>query len=73
MKYIKSGTIKTDATASEMRSAMKNYYWKYFRSDITVNLTMYDSNGTNTTNKTAATKHVYYIVMRKLISSVSTG
>lgn len=33
---------------------------------------MYDSNGTNTTNSTEATKYVYYVVLKKLIPSVST-
>ena len=57
-----------------MRSAIKSYYWGGSRlySDITVNRTMYDSNGTNTTNSTAATKYVYYVVLKKLIPSVST-
>jgi len=57
-----------------MRSAIKSYYWGGSRlySDITVNRTMYDSNGTNTTNSTAAIKYVYYVVLKKLIPSVST-
>jgi len=34
---------------------------------------MYDASGVNTTNTTAATKYIYYIKLRKLISSVSTN
>lgn len=56
-----------------MSNAVKDYYWKYFRSHINVNLTLYLANGTNTTNLTEAETIVYHIVMKKLISTPSAS
>ena len=73
MKFVPSEEIPADASASQMRNAVKSYYYSKFRSDITVNKTMYDVNGISTTNSTAATKHVFHIKLRKLINGVSTA
>lgn len=54
-----------------MRTAIKGYWSSTFGSDITVNLTMYAANGTNTTNATLSTLNVYHVTLRKLISSKS--
>lgn len=51
-----------------MRSAIRSYYTSKIGSDISVNLTMYDSAEAVTTNTTNATKYVYHIVLTKLIS-----
>jgi hypothetical protein len=59
------------ATASQFRSQVKGYYWDKFRSDITVNLTMYAANGTEIEDSSEASTYVYHVVMRKLITSYS--
>jgi len=56
-----------------MRSAILGYYTSKIGSDISVNLTMYDSANVITTNTTNATKHVYHIVLGKLISGTSVA
>lgn len=73
MTYVPSNSINSNSTAAEMRSAVYNYYASLFGSDVTVNRTMYLANGTNTTNATAATKHIFHIKLRRLISGVSAG
>jgi hypothetical protein len=73
LTYFTSKAIATGASAADMRTAVKSYYSGVYGSDITVNMTMYDSNGTNTTNTTEAETYVYHIVMRKLISTVSAS
>jgi hypothetical protein len=73
MKYVKSESVSANATASEMKNAVKAYYSNKFGSDIIVNKTMYLANGTNTTNQTAATKHVFHIQLKKLITGISTA
>jgi len=54
-----------------MRSAIRGYYTSKIGSDVSVNLTMYDSADAVTTNTTNATKYVYHIVLTKLISGSS--
>jgi len=75
MKYWKSTDIPANATASQVRNAIKGYYSSRstFGSDITVNKTMYLANGTSTTNETAATMHVFYINLKKLITGTTTS
>ena len=73
LKYLASGPIPANASASEMKNAIASFYSSKFGSDITVNKTMYDVNGISTTNSTAATKHVFHIKLRKLINGVSTA
>jgi hypothetical protein len=38
-----------------------------------VNMTMYDSNGTETTNSTDATSYVYMVTLTRLIDNISTA
>jgi ubiquitin len=45
-------SIKVDSTASELKSKIKAYYKDTWNSYINVNMTMFDVNGTNTTNST---------------------
>jgi hypothetical protein len=54
-----------------MRSKIKAYWSNTWGSDIVVNLTMYDANGTNTTNVTNATLSVYHVQMKRLITGKS--
>lgn len=56
-----------------MRNAIKKYYSDNFGSNIGVNLTMYDSNDTVTTNSTNATTYQYYITLRRLINDMSVS
>lgn len=56
-----------------MRNAIKAYYSDTFSSGITVNLTMYDVNGTETTNTTNATTYEYYITLTRLINDMSVS
>lgn len=71
MSYTLSKSIKSNATAAEVRSAIVGYYSAFFGSDIVVNKTMYMANGTNTTNATLGTTHVFFVRLRKLINGVS--
>jgi hypothetical protein len=61
--------MSASSTAAQMKSAIENYYKnnKFIRSNINVNLTWYDVNGTETKNQTEAVQSVYYIQVRKLI------
>jgi len=75
MKYVASNEISCDASASTVRSGIRNYY-RYttgIRSDVSVNKTMYDVNGTVTTSSSLAKKHVFHIKLYELISGVSTA
>lgn len=54
-----------------MKNAIKSYYSGQFSSNINVNKTMYDINGTETTNSTNATTIEYYVVLRRLINDMS--
>lgn len=54
-----------------MKNAIKSYYSDQFSSNINVNKTMYDINGTETTNSTNATTIEYYVVLRRLINDMS--
>ena len=54
-----------------MKNAIKSYYSYQFSSNINVNKTMYDINGTETTNSTNATTIEYYVVLRRLINDMS--
>lgn len=54
-----------------MKNAIKSYYSDHFSSNINVNKTMYDVNGTETTNSTNATTIEYYVVLRRLINDMS--
>jgi hypothetical protein len=56
-----------------LRNAIKKYYSDNFGSNIGVNLTMYDSNDTVTTNSTNATTYQYYITLRRLINDMSVS
>jgi hypothetical protein len=59
--------ITPDATANDFKNAIKGYYSGLYGSDIVVNKTMYDVNGTETTNDTLAVTNEYYVTMTKLI------
>jgi len=73
LSFWTSKAIKGDASAAELKSAIKTYYDNVYGSDINVNMTMFDANGTNTTNVTLATSYVYHVVTRKLISTASVS
>jgi hypothetical protein len=73
MKYFKSTSIPANATAEQVRDAVRSFYSDNYGSDITVNKTMYLADGTNTTNQTAAVKHVFYINLRRLITGTTTS
>lgn len=75
MKYVASNEISCDASASTVRNGIRNYYRRTsgIRSDVSVNKTMYDVNGTVTTSSSLAKKHVFHIKLYELISGVSTA
>ena len=75
MKYVASSSISADSSASTVKTAIKLFYSKTsgIRSEIYVNKTMYDINGTVTTSSSAAKKHVFHIRLEKLINGVSTA
>lgn len=54
-----------------MKNAIKEYYEDNFNTNIDVNLTMYDVNGTETTEEANATSYVYHVVLRELIEGMS--
>lgn len=54
LSYWTSKAIAPGASAATVRDAVLKYYTGMYGSDIAVNLTMYDANGTNTTNATLA-------------------
>jgi len=63
LSYWTSPAIEVDSTAAELKSKIETYYRSVYGSWLDVNLTMYDSNGTNTTNVTEAVSYVYHVVM----------
>lgn len=65
--------IKVDSTATELRDKIKPYYKDIWNSYVTVNMTRFDANGTNTTNSTLEASRVYHVVMRKLIDQSSVA
>jgi hypothetical protein len=72
-----SNIIAADASANEFKSAIDGYYSGYFGSGITVNKTMFDINGTETTNSSLVVTNEYYVTLTKLIdgytvTSIST-
>lgn len=71
LTYWSSGAIPAGATTSELKNAIKYYYSNIYGSDIDVNRTQYDVNGTITTNDTLVTSYVYHIVVKKYISEPS--
>lgn len=54
-----------------MKSAVKGYYYSFYRSGVVVNKTMYMANSTITTNQTLGTTHIFHITMTKLINGIS--
>jgi len=65
--------VAADASAATLRTAIKEYYSDNFGSDIRVNLTMYDLNGTETDNSTEAITYEYYVTLKKLINDMSVS
>lgn len=63
--------MAADASASTLKNAIKDYYNDMGFGAPVVNLTMYDVNGTETTNATNATSYVYYVTLQKLIDGMS--
>lgn len=63
--------VAADASASTFKEAVKEYYDEKGYGNIDVNMTMFDSNGTETTNTTNATSYVYYITLRTLIEDIT--
>lgn len=65
--------ISMNATAAELRDAIKGYYQYAAASDIDVTRTMFGSNGTETDNATLCTKSIYNITLKRLISGTSAS
>jgi hypothetical protein len=63
--------MTADASASTVKNAIKSYYSSAFSSNINVNRTWYDSNGTVTTEWANTTTVEYYVVLTRLISDMS--
>lgn len=63
--------MTADASASSVKNAIKSYYSSAFGSNINVNSTWYDSNGTVTTEWANTTTVEYYVVLTRLISDMS--
>lgn len=73
LKTVQGELVAADASASTLKNAIKEYYEDNGFGNIAVNMTMYDSNGTITTNATNATSHVYYVTLKKLINGMSVS
>jgi hypothetical protein len=65
--------IPINATASDLRNNIKDYYQDNFGSGISVTREMFDANGTNTTNATLCQKSIYNVTLTRLISGVSVS
>jgi hypothetical protein len=65
--------MATNSTAATIKEGVKAFYSKSYGSDITVDVTMYNSTGNVTTNATESVKNVYNITMKKLIGAPSTS
>lgn len=70
---IASSTIQTDATASQFKSAVRDYYRQTYGSNIDVIKEMLTSAGAVTTNSSEATQYRYTITMSKLITGPSVA
>jgi len=75
LKMTKSDLISASATAAELKAAIEEYYKEGtgIGSNIAVNMTWFDANGTETTNQTEAVMSVYYIKVLKLITGKSVS
>jgi len=73
LSYTQGEAVAADASASTLRNAIKAYYSDTFSSGITVNMTMYDVNGTETDNSTEATTYEYYVTLTRLINDMSVS
>jgi len=75
LKTNKTALISASATADEFRQSVKDYYANEpnIRAGCSVNMTWFDVNGTETTNKTEAVTAVYYITLNRLISAASAS
>lgn len=62
-----------DVTCSvgQMRRAVVGYFWSKYRTNVAVNRTWYDANGTETSSSSDATQAVYHVVLSKLVTGVS--
>lgn len=65
--------MATNSTAATIKAGVKAFYSESYGSDITVDVTMYNSTGNVTTNATESVKNVYNITMKKLIGAPSTS
>jgi hypothetical protein len=68
-------SISASATADELLTGVKSFYanMPHIYSNIYTNLTWYDVNGTETLNQTESVMSVYYIQLRRLISTASAS
>lgn len=71
LKDTNSEPVKTNASPGTLRTAIKQYYRDHFGSDISVNMTMYDSAGNVTAVTADCTKREYFIRVKRLISTTS--
>ena len=62
-----------NATETELKNAVKDYYKFVANCDIDVTRTMYLANGTETTNATLVAKSIYNITLTRLISGQSVS
>lgn len=65
--------ISMNATASELKSAVKDYYQFVVNCDIDVTRTMFNADGNETTNATEVVKSIYNITLTRLISGQSVS
>ena len=65
--------MATNSSAATIKEGVKAFYSESYGSDITVDVTMYNSTGNVTTNATESVKNVYNITMKKLIKAPSTS
>ena len=59
------------STASQVKNAVQGYWSQYYGASISVNLTMYDVNGSVTTNTSLSVKNYYLITVNLALATPS--
>jgi hypothetical protein len=73
LSFHQGDAVAADASASTLKNAIKEFYSDTLNSNIDVNLTMYDVNGTETDNSTEAITYEYYVTLTRLINDMSVS
>ena len=73
LSWYNSDLMPVDASSDKMRREIYRYFYRKYRSNVSVNKTMYDVNGTETTSSSTATQSVYYVRLTKLITGASSA